>query len=148
MGRSWTFGRKLALGFAVTAALAIVMAGIAVFALNRAVASKDRVIAVYAQNLIDAAKLQTAVARKAAGVRGYMLVGRCQVSLKIRRSRDKPSSIRLAHMKPNLYTAEGKAMILDVQDIESKHQALVEKANAMRRPTRRTIPSFASCEVT
>ncbi len=75
MGRRWTFGEKLAMGFGITAMLAIVMAGIAVYALNRVVASKDRVLAVNAQNLIDAAKLQTAAARKAAAVRGYMLSG-------------------------------------------------------------------------
>ena len=75
MGRRWTFGEKLAMGFAATAILAMVMAAIAVYALNSVVASKDRVLAVNAQNLIDAARLQTAAARKAAAVRGYMLSG-------------------------------------------------------------------------
>ena len=80
MGRRLTFGEKLAIGFAITAMLAMVMAGIAVYALNRVVASKDRVLTVNAQNLIDAAKLQTAAARKAAAVRGYMLSGDPKVS--------------------------------------------------------------------
>ncbi len=131
MGRSWTFGRKLAVGFAVIAALAMVMAGIAMYALNRAVASKDRVIAVNAQNLIDAAKLQTEVAKKAAAVRGYLLSGDTKFIEDQQESR-RVFFNTLAHMKPNLFTAEGKAMILDVQDLEAKHQALVDKVNAMR----------------
>src|ERR1039458_1002940 len=103
MGRRWTFGEKLAMGFAVTAMLAVVMAGIAVYALNRAVASKDRVISVNAQNLIDAAKLQTAAARKAAAVRGYMLSG----NPKFLEQQGEARQLffrTLEHMRPNLYT--------------------------------------------
>ena len=39
----------------------------------------------------------------------------------------------LEHMKPNVFTPEGKAMIRDVQETEAQHQILVEKANAMRQ---------------
>ena len=82
-----TFGKKLAIGFAITVTFTIVMAVIAVYALNRVVASKDRVIAVNAQNLTDAAKLQTAVARKAAAVRGVLAFGRSDVSRGAARAR-------------------------------------------------------------
>lgn len=131
MGRGWTFGEKLAAGFAMTAILTMVMAGIAVYALNRVVASKDRVFAVNAQNLIDAAKLQTAAARKAAAVRGYMLSGDPRF-LEQQNEARQLFFRTLEHMKPNLFTPEGKAMVRDVQDIEAQHQQVVEKANAMR----------------
>ncbi len=92
----------------MTAILAMVMAGIAVYALNRVVASKDRVLAVNAQNLIDAAKLQTAAARKAAAVRGYMLSGDPKYLEQQNEARQ--LFLRtLEHMKPNLFTPEGKA---------------------------------------
>jgi methyl-accepting chemotaxis protein len=39
----------------------------------------------------------------------------------------------LEHMKPNVFTPEGKAMIRDVQETEAQHQVLVEKADAMRQ---------------
>ena len=132
MGRRWTFGEKLAMGFAVTAMLAVVMAAVAVYALNRAVASKDHVITVNAQNLIDAAKLQTAAARKAAAVRGYMLSGDPRFLEQQNEARELFFR-SLEHMKPNLYTPEGKSMIRDIQEIEAQHQVLVEKANAMRQ---------------
>src|ERR1019366_225099 len=132
MGRRWTFGEKLAMGFAVTAMLAVVMAAVAVYALNRAVASKDHVITVNAQNLIDAAKLQTAAARKAAAGRGYMLSGDPRFLEQQNEARELFFR-SLEHMKPNLYTPEGKSMIRDIQEIEAQHQVLVEKANAMRQ---------------
>ncbi len=148
MGQRLTFGEKLAIGFAVTAILAMVMAGIAVYSLNRVVTSKDRVLAVYAQNLIDAARLQTAAARKAAAVRGYMLSG--DPRFLEQQSEARQLFFRtLEHMKPNLFTPEGKAMIREVEEIEAQHQVLVDKANAMRQanaPNRRR--SFNTCAVT
>jgi methyl-accepting chemotaxis protein len=132
MDRTLTFGQKLAGAFTLTISLAIIIAAIAVYSLNRAVASKDRVIAVYAQNLIDSARLQTAAARKAAAVRGYMLSGDPRF-LEAENDARQLFFKALEHMKPNVFTAEGKAMILDVQEIEAQHQVLVEKANAMRQ---------------
>ncbi len=131
MGRRWTFGEKLAAGFGITALLAMVMAGIAVYALDRVVASKDRVISVNAQNLTDAAKLQTAVARKAAAVRGYMLSGNTRY-LEQQKEARQLFFRTLEHMKPNLYTPQGRAMISDIQEIEAQHQIVVEQVNAMR----------------
>ncbi len=131
MVRRLTFGEKLALGFAMTAVLAMVMAGIAVYALNSAVASKDRVIGVYAQNLTDAAKLQVAAARKAAAVRGYMLSGDTKYVEQQNEARQLFWGT-LKHMTPNVFTPEGKAMLADVEGLEAQHQVLAEKVNAMR----------------
>jgi methyl-accepting chemotaxis protein len=131
MWQRLTFGTKLAIGFATTAILAMVMAGIAVYALKSSVASKDRVININAQNLTDAAKLQTAAARKAAAVRGYMLSGDARFVEQQNEARQLFSRT-LEHMKPNVFTPEGKAMIRDVEAIEAQHQVQVEKVNALR----------------
>jgi CHASE3 domain sensor protein len=131
MARRWTFGEKLAMGFAITAMLAMVMAGIAVYSLSRVVASKDRVLAVNAQNLIDAARLQTAAARKAAAARAYTLSGDPRY-LEQQKEAQELFSRTLERMKPNLFTPEGKSMIRDVEEIAAQHQVLVERENAMR----------------
>src|SRR6266702_8932497 len=110
MGRSWTFGRKLALGFALTAALSIAMATIALYALNRAVASKDHVISVNSQNLTDAAKLQTAAARKASAVRGYLLSGDEQF-LTMETTEHEEFLQILAKLKAQVFTDKGKALL-------------------------------------
>lgn len=132
MGRRWTYGEKLAMGFAATAILAMVMAAIAVYALNSVVASKDRVLAVNAQNLVDAARLQTAAARNMAASRGYLLSGDPKF-LEAETEARQVFLRTLDHMKPNIFTPEGKAMIRDVQETEAQHQVLVEKETAMRQ---------------
>jgi CHASE3 domain sensor protein len=73
MSRSWTFGQKIAAGFAAVVALAILLSGIATYALKAVVASKDRVIDVNAQNLVDAQRLRAAAERKGGAARGYFL---------------------------------------------------------------------------
>jgi methyl-accepting chemotaxis protein len=132
MGRTWTFAQKLALGFGLTVVLAIIMAGIAVYALNRAVESKDRVISVNAQNLIDAAKIQTLVAREASAARGFMLSGDPGF---LGREKDAQQNLgdALTRLRRNVYTDEGKRLIGEIEQAESKHQALVEKQNALKQ---------------
>lgn len=148
MGRTWTFGQKLALGFAVTVALAIVMAAIALFALNRAVASKDRVIAVNSQNLIDAAKLQMATARKAAATRGYMLSGDPEF-MNLEREARQVFFDSFGRLKSDVYTDKGKELLAEVERLEAEHQRLVEKANALRdnNASLATMSQFLRTEV-
>jgi methyl-accepting chemotaxis protein len=127
----WTFGQKLALGFGLIILLAIAMAVVAVVALGRAVESKDRVLAVQADNLIDAARLQTAAARKAAAVRGYMLSGDLRFVEHQKEARQSFHDV-LNHIRKQLVTEKGESLIREVERIEREHQALVERANAMR----------------
>src|SRR3972149_725794 len=72
MAVTWTFGRKLGAGMALTVAFGVLSGGIAVYALRTVVASKDQVVAVNAQNLIDAQRLLAARALK--GLRGHRFV--------------------------------------------------------------------------
>lgn len=131
MGRSWTFGQKLALGFAVTVTLSIIMATIALYSLNRAVASKDRVISVNAHNLTDAARLQTAAARKALAVRGYLLSGDPSF-LELENVERRNFLDTLADLKGQVYTERGRTLLAEIEHLDVEHQALVERANKMR----------------
>lgn len=73
MKRNWAFGQKLAAGYAVMVVLVIVVSTVAAFALRSTVASKDRVISVNAQILVDAERMQTLSERRVASIRGYLL---------------------------------------------------------------------------
>lgn len=75
MGRSWTFGQKLALGFAAMVALNLVVSAVAVYALRSVVTAKDRVITVDARKLIDAQKMETASLERIAASLGHLLTG-------------------------------------------------------------------------
>jgi methyl-accepting chemotaxis protein len=73
--RSWTLGRKVGAALALTVALAMLIAAVSVYALRQVVATKDRVIAVNAQNLIDAETLELEVEKSICASRGYLLTG-------------------------------------------------------------------------
>lgn len=138
MRRSWTFGQKLALGFTVMVALSILMAAIALYALKQAVASKDHVIAVNADNVLDAAKLQTAAARKAAAVRGYLLSGDDRF-LGMETNEHHNFLRILAELKGQVVTEKGKALLAQIEQLDTEHQALIERANKLRQEH---APSF------
>lgn len=53
MGRNWTFGKKIGVGFAASLALTAVVAGVAIWSLGRVTTVKDEVINQTAPNLSD-----------------------------------------------------------------------------------------------
>src|SRR5919109_1596459 len=69
----WTFGQRIAAGFALTTLLAIGIGVVAVFALRNVVASKDRVIDVNAQRLLGAQDIRATLERKGGEARAFML---------------------------------------------------------------------------
>jgi methyl-accepting chemotaxis protein len=73
MTRSWTFGRKLGLGFAVVVGIGALLAGVALYALRGVVESKDRVITEYGDTAIQVWKMTAATEAKIVGIRGYLL---------------------------------------------------------------------------
>lgn len=70
----WTFGRKLALGFAVVVLLALLVTATALIALRAVLAEQERLVNVYGANLIDAQQLETAVALRMSANRGFFLI--------------------------------------------------------------------------
>jgi methyl-accepting chemotaxis protein len=75
MGRTWTFGQRLAAGFGAVVVLTLVMGAVGFYALRSVVEAKDRVIRVAGTNLIDAERMQGASHGAAAAIRGYLLTG-------------------------------------------------------------------------
>src|SRR5690349_20341899 len=73
MSRPWTIGQKMAAGYSVIVALAIVVGVISVIALGGVVSNMERVVAVYAEDVIDSARLEAAASRRVVAIRGYML---------------------------------------------------------------------------
>ena len=112
MGR-WTFGQKLAVGFGAVVFLAIVVTAIAVYALRNVVESKDRVISVNAQNLVDAAKLQANSARKSATSRAYLISGYPQFLEQAEADRQEFQDI-LARLRARIYTDEGRRLVREI----------------------------------
>lgn len=75
MNLRWTFGQKIAAGFAAVVALTLICGLVGVRALHSVVVDKDRVLTDNAGKLIAAAKFQAAVEWKVGAIRGYLLTG-------------------------------------------------------------------------
>ncbi len=75
MTDSWTFGRKIAAGFAVVVALSLAIAIVAVYALRSAVEAKDHVIENEARAAFEAEGLELAVERGVTDSRTFLLTG-------------------------------------------------------------------------
>jgi CHASE3 domain sensor protein len=73
MAREWTFGRRLGLGYAVTALLMLVTGIVSVVTLLTVVADKDDVIEVNGKGLVATQELRVAVEAKSSAARGYLL---------------------------------------------------------------------------
>ncbi|OGA24299.1 MAG: hypothetical protein A3I02_06500 [Betaproteobacteria bacterium RIFCSPLOWO2_02_FULL_67_26] len=121
MINNWTFGQRVAGGYAVMIGFAIIVSVIAVYALRAVVESKDRVITHDAQVLIEAERLQAASEAASSAVRGY-LIAREQRSL---------DSLRTA--RSELTTIFGRLQSLADADEERRLLSAVERASETHR---------------
>lgn len=75
MRTNWTFGRTLAVGFALVLLLNVIGGAVALYGLSEVTQAKDRVIEVDRRLELIAQQLLTARADRAADVRAYLLTG-------------------------------------------------------------------------
>ncbi len=132
MGGSWTFGQKVAGGFAVIVALAILVSAIAVYTLRSVVASKDRVIEVNAQSLVDAQRLLGTAERKGAAVRAYLLTR----EPRFLQHMDAPRadfSAAIARVKKFANTDRERQLIQAMESAEAEYQTALDRVIALRK---------------
>ena len=141
MTRSRTFGQKIAAGFAAVVALAILLSGIAAYALRTVVASKDRVIEVNARNLIDAERLRSATERKGSAARGYFLTRDAAFLERMKSARGDFAAI-ITDLKTHTYTDEGRGLVDQMERAEAQHQAALDRVVSLRS-TNATIEAVA-----
>ena len=75
MDRHWTFGRKIAAGFALVVAFTIAIGVVATVAMRNVVEAKDRVITVDSPFLLEATRMQGERRDLATYIRAFMLSG-------------------------------------------------------------------------
>lgn len=132
MTRNWTFGQRLAAGFAVTVALTIAVAGIAVRALRQVVEAKDRLITVDTPLLIDAQRLQTAREQKGSALRAFLLTRDERYVHAMDEARD-DFAAALDRLRSRLPTEEGRRLADALDRTEAEHQQAAERVIAIRR---------------
>jgi CHASE3 domain sensor protein len=128
----WTFGQKLGAGFAMTVALAVVIGMISVYALRSVVASKDRVIGINTQLLVDALQLDVASQRKSSAARGFLLTREERFLGQVRDSRTEFEEI-LDRLKRSVSGADSLRLVEAIGRSESEHQQALDQVVALRR---------------
>jgi len=131
MGRSWTFGKKIAAGFAAVVVLSMIISTIAVYALKTVVASKDRLLEINALNLVDAEKLLRAREQKGSDVRAYLLTREDRFLDEMKSDRA-DFLATLARMKA-IANDEEKGLLDKVERAETEHQGAFDSVIALRK---------------
>lgn len=131
MGR-WTFGQKIGAGFAVTIFLAVAIGAVAIYALAGVVSSKDQVIAVNAEHLIDAQRLSVLAERKGSALRAFLLTGENRFAIERENARAELRRV-IADLRARARTDEGRRLIDAIEAADKEHQAAADRVAALRR---------------
>jgi methyl-accepting chemotaxis protein len=132
MPRNWTFGQKIGAGFAVTVSLTIVLGAVAVRTLRSVVESKDRVITVDAQVLLDAQRLHTATETKGSALRGFLLTREERFLDQMREARG-AFAAALGRVKNHAATDQGRRQLEAIERVEADYQQAADRVIATRR---------------
>jgi methyl-accepting chemotaxis protein len=132
MARHWTFGRKIAAGFAATVALAIAIGAVASLALRGVVASKDQVISVRVELRVDAEKLRAISERKISSARAFLLTRDEGFLEQMRRARAEFGET-VERLRRSIGDDEGRRLLDTVQRSEAEHQSALDRVIESRR---------------
>jgi len=132
MSRSWTFRQKVALGFGAMVALAITIGAIGIYALHAVTTSKDRVMAVNVQNLIDARSLLAGVEQRSAAGRAFILTGEDKFLATMTAARSEIDAT-LGRLKMRVYTDEGRRLVDEIERARTANQVALDGVVEERR---------------
>jgi len=132
MNQHRTFSQKLAAGFAVMVILTVTIGAVAVGTLRSVVASKDQVINVDTQLLIDAERLRLAAEQKVTAFRTFLLNGDERELDRMRKAR--ADFVAAADRIGLAVTNDEARRVLDaLRRSESEHQQALERVVALRQ---------------
>jgi CHASE3 domain sensor protein len=131
MALTWTFGRRLAAGFAAIVALTLLVGAVAVRALSGVVESKDRVLTEDTRLLFDALRLDTTAEQMVAAFRGFLLA---LDEARLDRAREARSEFVTVfeRLERGTRDEEGRRLLAAVESAEAEYQQAVERVVAMR----------------
>ena len=132
MPRRTTFSQKVAAGLGITAVLTIAVGAVAIIALRSVVSSKDAVITVDAQRLVDTERLRADVERKVVGSRSYLLTGD-QLHLDQMNRARADLVARIEQLSRSSASSEERTLLAAVRETEAAHQQSVDEVNDLRR---------------
>jgi methyl-accepting chemotaxis protein len=132
MTRTWTFGRKVGAGFAATVALAVIIGGVAIWALRTVVADKDRVISVHARLLTKAERLRAVAEAKRAERNRFLMSGDSQYLDSLAKMRDQYDTI-IGELRDLASTAEARGAIERIERLETEIRPAIERVVELKK---------------
>jgi len=137
MNKNWTFGQKLAGGYAVMVMFAIIMSAVSVYALRAAVTSKDKVISTNAQILLDAERMDSDMEKMVSTVRGYVLLPEERFLTRLRTAREE-FAVTQARLKSAVYTDEARRMLEAVERSAGEYRQTSDQLITLARAQAKT----------
>jgi methyl-accepting chemotaxis protein len=132
MDRHWTFGRKIAAGFALVVALTVAIGVIAVLALQTVVTSKDSVILRDGPLMLEATRMQTLRQSMAVAVRDFLLSNSSQDVQDLQQAR--ADFLKgLGKLKEDVPTDVGAQLVNAIELAYQAHARAVDAVVAMRQ---------------
>jgi methyl-accepting chemotaxis protein len=131
MPRRTTFSQKVAAGLGVAAVLTLAVGAVGIVALRGVVASKDEVIRVHAQRLIDTERLRVDVERKSSSARTYLLTGD-QLYLDEMAQARTDLLAGLDRLDRGSTSPKTRELLVDMRTAEAAHQEAAEEVNSLR----------------
>jgi methyl-accepting chemotaxis protein len=130
MNRQWPFGRKVAVGFAVSVAVTVIVGAIASYALSQIAAAKDRVIEVNARSLLAAQELQTVIEQRISAMRGFLITREQRYVQEVDQGRDESRALleRLRASRPEL-----RATLATLEAADSEFRQVQDEIMALAR---------------
>jgi len=132
MWRSWTFGQKIGLGFAVMVVFVVLIGTVSMYALRSVIREKDRVLAVHAQSVIVAEKLLTRLERGKALNRGFLLTQEEQY-LEERGAVLEEFQVLVRQLRSQVADAEESARIDKIEQASAAQLAATDRVIEMRK---------------
>ncbi|GAA3622287.1 hypothetical protein GCM10022223_44000 [Kineosporia mesophila] len=131
MNSSWTFGRTLAVGFAVVLLLNVVGGAVALYGLGEVVRAKNRVIEVDNRLELVAQSMLAARAERAADVRAYLLTREPQYRAAAQDSTERFEAL-IDQAGGLVYTARGRTLIATIKAAETEARTAQNNLIAVR----------------
>jgi methyl-accepting chemotaxis protein len=132
MPRHTTFSQKVAAGFGVSVFLTVAIGTVATVALRSVVSSKDRVISVDAQRLVDTEKLRVLLERKVSAGRTFLFTGDEKYLDQMRQSRA-DFVVGVDRVMHATGTQEARTLLDTLQRTEAGHQEELDGVIDLRR---------------
>ncbi len=132
MFRTWTFGRKVTVGFALMVVFTVIISVIAMAALQKVIASKDQVINVDGPLMVRATQLQTVRQQLTSNLRNFLLSG-VEDDLTALTDSRKAFSDTLTALREDAVSDDGVKLVDAMQKSFAAHTQAVDAIIQLRR---------------